>query len=389
MRRNWAIFALIMVMSLAVGLLPAPALAQGAPPELALFTEYPVRVIEPGDSVTFDLKLRLTGTSPQIVYLDVQDLPEGWAATFRGRGDVVRAVTVEPDSGATVSLKLEPPRDVAGGAYPFTVIARNETVTAELPLEVTVSEGLPPMLELDVDLPTLRGTANATFRYDATLSNEGDEDLTVSLIAEAPEGFLVSFKLSAQEVTSLPLAAEESKRISIEVRPFAEVPTGAYPITIIAQGGEARATTTLVAEVTGRPDLTVTTPDERLSFQAYAGRETSLKILVQNLGSAPARNVELSAGQPSGWSVAFSPDRIAEIPVGQQVEVTVAVQPAEKAVAGDYMLTIYARPVDGTTESAEFRVTVLTSTLWGVVGIALIAVAVVVVALAVMRFGRR
>jgi uncharacterized membrane protein len=53
------------------------------------------------------------------------------------------------------------------------------------------------------------------------------------------------------------------------------------------------------------------------------------------------------------------------------------------------VINISARPADGATKSAEFRITVLTSTLWGVVGIILIAIAVGVVALAVMRFGRR
>ena len=68
---------------------------------------------------------------------------------------------------------------------------------------------------------------------------------------------------------------------------------------------------------------------------------------------------------------------------------TAKIKPAEKAVAGDYIVTMRARPAEGTNESAEFRITVATSTLWGVAGIALIAVAVGVVALAVMRFGRR
>jgi len=53
------------------------------------------------------------------------------------------------------------------------------------------------------------------------------------------------------------------------------------------------------------------------------------------------------------------------------------------------MVTMRAKPADGTTESAEFRITVATSTIWGIVGIALIAVAVGVVSIAVMRFGRR
>jgi len=355
---------------------------------LTIFTRYPAQEVAIGENTTFDLKLR-TGTSPQTVRLNVQNLPEGWTATFRGGGKVIRAAYVEPGDDTSLNLRIELPEDVQADTYRFSVIARGEGETAELPIELTVKEKLPPKLEFEVELPTLRGTPNTTFRYNATLRNEGDEDLSVNLVAEAPPGFQVTFKLTGQDVTSIPVAANESKRLNIEVQAFVEVPAGAYQINVLAQGGEALATTTLTAEVTGQPELMITTLDGRLSGKAYAGDETPLTLLVRNTGSAPARDVELSASSPSGWSVEFEPKQIAEIPTDEQVEVTANIRPAEQAVAGDYVVTIRARPEEGATESAEFRITVLTSTLWGVVGVALIAVAVVVVGLAVMRFGRR
>jgi uncharacterized membrane protein len=386
MRRNWAVLFLLVSLIALTG--PVPARAQEGQ-GLLLFCDYPARVAELGETVTFNLTLRLTASTPQTVYLDVKGLPEGWEATFRGGGNVVRAVFVEPGKDATVSLRVVVPENVPGDTYRWTVVAHGEGVSAEFPLEVTVAAKLPPRLSLSVDLPTLRGAATTTFRYDATLKNEGDEETTVNLQASAPEGFLVSFRYMGQEVTSLPVGANESKRISIEARPYAQIPAGTYPIEVAALGGESEARVSLVAEVTGQPDLTITTPDERLSTQVYTGRETPVRLVVQNNGSAPALNVELSASAPSGWSVRFEPDRIQEIPVGQQVEVTMHVKPADKAVAGDYMLTVRARPQEGGYESADFRITVLTSTLWGVVGILLIAVAVAVVGWAVMRFGRR
>jgi len=386
-----------MVTLLTLGLLalstPAPAMAQtGRPPDdpsgLTLFTSYPSQVIGMDESVSFTLKLR-TEAAPQVARLEMQQIPEGWTATFRGGGNIIRAVYVQPEKEASVTLRLEPPADVAAGTYQFVVVARGEGSVAELPLELTVQEKVPPSLTFEVELPTLKGKPTTTFRYSATLKNEGDEDLSVNLLADAPPGFLVSFKLVGQEVTSLPLEANQSKRLSIEVRPFIEVPAGSYPITVRAQGGGAEATLSLTAEVTGEPELTITAPDGRLSGRAYVGRETPLKIIVQNTGTAPARGVELSSTEPSGWSVEFEPKEIDEIPAGRQVEVTAKVRPADKAVAGDYMVTVRARPEDGASESVDFRITVLTSTLWGVVGVALIAVAVAVVGLAVLRFGRR
>jgi len=391
MRRIWTIGLLVTLVLLTA--VSTPVLAQGDQPQddplgLTIFARYPAQETAIGENVTFDLTLR-AGTSPQTVHLDIQNLPEDWTATFKGGGRVIRAAYVEPDDDTSVKLRVEPPSDVPPGDYRFSVIAQGENEKVELPLELIVKEKLPPSLEFDVELPTLKGTPTTTFRYNATLRNKGDEDLSVNLVADAPPEFQVNFKLTGKEVANIPIAANGSKRLDIEVKAFAEVPAGTYQIDVLAQGGEAQATTTLIAEVTGQPKLTITAPDGRLSGRAYAGKKTPLKLIVQNTGSAPARNIELSASSPSGWSVEFEPKQIAAISSDQQVEVTANIQPAEKAVAGDYIVTIRARPEGGVSESAEFRITVLTSTLWGVVGVALIAVAVAVVGLAVMRFGRR
>ncbi|RME47337.1 MAG: hypothetical protein D6796_07795 [Caldilineae bacterium] len=387
-------FALFIVLLVVLAFSGAPALAQGGdtsritPTTLTFFTRYPVQEVALGDSMDFNLTLR-TGDAPQVVHLEMKELPDGWTATFRGGGDIIRAAYVEPDDDTSIRLQLEPPTDVAPGDYRFVVVARGEGETVELPIELTIKDKLPPRLSLDTDLPTLRGTPSSTFRYDVKLKNEGDEELSVNLLADAPPGFLVTFKLSGKEVTSIPVAANETKRLSVEVKTFSELAADDYPITLFAQGGDVQASIDLTVEITGQPKLSITAPDGRLSGKAYAGDKTPLTLIVQNTGSAPARNVELSASAPNGWKVDFEPKTIPEIAAGKQMEVTANLQPAEQAVAGDYMVTLRARPQDGATESSEFRITVLTSTLWGVVGVGLIAVAVIVVGMAVVRFGRR
>jgi uncharacterized membrane protein len=242
---------------------------------------------------------------------------------------------------------------------------------------------------MDVELPTLRGRPSTAFRYNVTLQNDGAEDLVVNLGSEAPAGFVVTFDLSGQDVTDIPLAAGESKRLTVEARPRADIQGGTYPIAIRAQGGGAQAAADLVAEVSGEAALTVTTLDGRLSGQVDAGSETPLQVIIRNSGTAPAADIALSASQPSGWTVTFNPERIDQIPAGGEAEITVNVQPSDNAIAGDYVTTFTARAEGGISESAEFRITVLTPTLWGMSGVALIALAVAVVGIAVMRFGRR
>ncbi|MEM4723888.1 MAG: NEW3 domain-containing protein, partial [Candidatus Hadarchaeum sp.] len=319
-------------------------------PELTLYTLYPSRIIGIGEEVSMVLRLR-TKTTPQVVRLAMQQLPENWTATFKGEGHLVQSAYVEPDSEASVTLTIKPPENVAPGTYRLVVRAQGNAAMAELPLEIVVQEKVPAKLSFTVELPTLKGKPDSTFRYNATLKNEGEEDLTVNLQADAPTGFLVTFKWAGQEVTSLPIEANRSKSVSIEARAYADVKAGSYPITVRAVGGDVQASLALTAEVTGQADLAITAPDGRLSGRAYAGRETPLKIIVRNNGSAPARKVELSSSEPSGWAVEFDPKKIDEIPAGKEVEVTAKIRPFEKAVAGDYMLTFRARPEDGSYKS--------------------------------------
>lgn len=360
------------------------------PRGLTLSTQYPAQSVQAGETVNIPLTLSNRGLAPQIVRVTVKEVAEGWKASLTGGGRPVQAVYVDTDDSTSLNLKLEPLAGVQAGIYRFVVRAQGQGAHSELPIELTVEAQLPPQLTFETELPTRRGTPTTTFRYSATLTNKGEQEATVNLEAGAPEGFQVTFKLrfGAEEVTSFPIKAGESKSLDIEVRPPKQAQAGEYPITVRALGGQAQALLALRAIITGQAELNVTTPDGRLSAQATAGRENTLKLKIENRGTAPARDVELSSFPPVGWTVEFDPKTIAELAPDNFAEVTAKIKPSEKTVAGDYMLSITARS-ESISDSAEFRVTVVTSTLWGIVGIGIIVIALGAVGWAVSRFGRR
>lgn len=388
--RTLRIISLLVMLALLIAAGAAPAIAQEGQRNLFFYTRYPSQEATVGDTVTFKLTLG-TETTPQIVRLGLRNVPNGWTATFRGDGRVIQSAYVEPNNNATFDLRIEPPADVKAGEYQMLAVATGVSQEVTLPIALTLKEKTtnPAGLSFKVDLPTLRGSPSTTFRYNVTLKNESTEEVPVSLLAEVPRGFQVDFKLSGQSITSVPFGPNETKNLSVEVRALTDVPAGTYEIGILARGGDLQATTRLVADITGQPQLLLTTPDGRLSGEARIGEQTEVKLVVRNNGSAPARNIELSASPPIGWTVEFEPKQIPELATDQLVEVTAKVQPSNQAIAGDYLVTFTARPADAAAATSEFRFTVLTSTLWGLVGIALIAVAVVGVGMAVMRFGRR
>lgn len=380
------LMGLTMVFALLLSL-PIQVQAQDTQP-LSIYTPYPSRMIGFGEVVTVPLKLR--SSTAQTVGLEVRNLPAGWSASFRGASQIVDAVYVDGKNEASVDLRLEPPADAKAGKYEMTLVAVGDGEKAELKLRFTIKEKLPPRLSLTVDnLPIKRGSPSTTFTFTATLKNEGGEDLQVVLSATQPKNMQVTIESGGQDIPELELAANESKTLTIKADPYVNLEAGKYPFLVTAAAGDVKSELELVVEVIGEGDLSLSAPDGRLSAQATAGQETPLKIVLANKGTAPLRGIELSSSEPSGWSISFDQSQIAEIPAGQSVEITARIKPPEKAVAGDYVVTIKARPLDSKMKSAEFRITVQTSTLWGVAGIGLIALAVGVVGVAVVRFGRR
>ncbi|MEW6568899.1 MAG: NEW3 domain-containing protein [Chloroflexota bacterium] len=374
-----------------VALTAVSPVAQAQFQGLTLSTPFPSQVIPPGAPVTLPIEVASYGLPPQVVELEVVQAPDGWQVSFLGEGRVVYAVYLGPDDSQSLTLKVEPLADAGLGDYSILLRATASGAAAELPIQLTLGEAFAPQLKLTAELPVLRGSATSSFTYRARLENDSDQDLLVSLTAEAPEGFEVVFKqsTSAQEFSSLAIEAGRTQNVNIEVHPPSEVIAGQYPIVVTAQGDQAVAQLQLTAEITGQPELNLTTQDGRLSGRVYSGRTTSLRIVVSNTGTAEAQNIRLESTPPSRWNVSFVPEVIDSLLPQTQVEVTVNIRPADQAVAGDYMLTLRAVAENGSRSSADFRITLLTSTAWGVVGLVLIAAALGVVALAVARFGRR
>jgi uncharacterized membrane protein len=388
MKCIWRKFGVLIVLLNVIFILPSPVYAQEGTGTLSITTTYPNRVVEIDETININLDIEVVGPA-QVVHLEMLDLPEGWEANFRGGGNIIKSVYVKEDSTVSVDLQLIQPEDSTAGDYEFIIKGKGNGLTAELPLTISIAEKVPASLDIETDLPTIKGSPDSTFRYSTTIRNNSDTEITLNLSADTPSGFYSKFTLSGKEVSSFPLEANRSKSITVELEPITDISAGEYPFTVYADGGELQAELNLTAVVTGQQNLQITGPDGRLSANVTAGKDTPLKLIVKNTGTAPAQGVEMSASAPSGWSISFNPESIEEIPAGEQFEVTANINPSEKAIAGDYMATFRAKPINGMNETAEFRITVKTSTLWGVVGIAVIAVAVGVVAIAVMRFGRR
>ncbi|NLC38398.1 MAG: hypothetical protein GX779_03890, partial [Clostridia bacterium] len=107
-----------------------------------------------------------------------------------------------------------------------------------------------------------------------------------------------------------------------------------------------------------------------------------------NTGSADLKDIKFLSSVPTNWTVTFEPDHIPLLKAGESQEVKAYVKADSKALAGDYVVELTARTPE-TSSRADFRVSVKTSTWWGIVGLAIIILLAVGLYKTFQVYGRR
>lgn len=357
---------------------------------LYLLTDYPAVSVQPGSTTTLNLKLRNYALAPERLSLSVSGVPQGWTATLLGGGQPVAAAMPATDDSVMLDLRLDVPKDAKIGTQTLTVAAEGTNVHVSLPVQVTLAKELPAKLTLTPQLPELRGSSHSNFEYTMTIKNDSGKKLLVSLAAEAPRNFDTAFTeaYGSQQLTSIPVDPGKTKDVKLKVTPPSEIDAGHYPVAVNIGAEDAHAKAQIALDISGEPKLTLAGRDGILSARATAGRESTVAISVTNTGTAPADNIELSGSAPNGWKISFEPKTIARIAPNEHQEVQALLTPPRNAIAGDYVANLSAAS-RGETGNAQFRVTVTTSTVWGITGVGIIGAALLIMVGAVARFGRR
>ena len=176
----------------------------------------------------------------------------------------------------------------------------------------------------------------------------------------------------------------------MSVTPPEGVAAGEYDISCSAVSAEETLDTSLKVVITGSYGLKVSTPDGRLSFDAYAGRSSDVTLNITNTGNVDLENVTLNSSLPTGWTVTYNTENnmIPSIPAGSTTEVIAHVKPSSEAITGDYVNTFTAS-CEQTQSNADFRVSVKTTTIWGVVAVVIILCTAGGLGYVFRKYGRR
>lgn len=383
-RSRAARFGLAGWIGLGAALAAAPATFALNP--VTLTTPYPAIEVAPGANVSLTVQVETQDAGR--VDLSINGVPAEWTATLRGGGFLVNGVHSNGSEPTEVTLDVSVPESATQGEQRITLEALSDGSTASLPIDITVTPTAAGEVTLETDFPELQGSTDARFSFTLTLRNGTPDDLTFGVTANAPPGWTADAQITSQaQAASAIVEAGSTTSIAVSVEAPQDAPADVYPITVQATSGDNRIEAQLSVEITGSYDLTLTTPDGRLSANASAGSQTDLSLVLQNDGTADVTDVALSASAPTGWTVEFEPATVT-VPAQGEVQVTAHLTPSGNAIAGDYVATFNARS-DLADAQAAMRVTIETSLLWGVVGIGLIGLVLAGLWWTFRRYGRR
>ncbi|MBL7126963.1 MAG: hypothetical protein ISS58_07185 [Dehalococcoidales bacterium] len=328
----------------------------------------------------------------------MSELPAGWTVKY----DPPRMATLAAFDSERIYASVTPPEGTAPGDYFVTLWVESDQVSTEkIEIRVTVKvlERV-ETIEVRAVHPAVEAIAGSEFAFEVEFKYAGDmlgEPRSFDLKQTAPQGWEVYMTpqfekdkhISAIDLKPGGMTYSDKTRL-VARAPFWPLPEpGDYIIILDVVSGELKTSMELKAVITARYNLIVMPSGERYDTKAKAGRDNYFSLEVGNLGTAPIDKVTFSSDKPAGWSVEVTPDQVDSVEALDSQTVEINIKPPPDTIAGDYLISLRASGVQANSPKIDIRVTVETPTVWGWVGVAIIAIVVVGLVVIFMRFSRR
>lgn len=358
---------------------------------LELYTDYPGLSVKAGESQNISMYLSNETGSSMDASLSILSIPDGWDGYFSGNGSRISKVHIQNGEDAPVTFHLQIPEETEDGSYTVQLQAVSDAGFSDL-LELTfdIQEISYGQGSLEAEYPEQEGASGTNFNFNATIINNSAADQSYSLSAQTPAGWQVSFKPSGEstQVASMEVPSVSSQGLTVTVVPPENVEAGEYTIPLSAISANDSLSTELKVTITGTYALELSTPSGLLSFDAHANKASDVTLTITNNSNVDLQNVNLTSSAPTDWTVTFDTPSIDVLKAGSTLEVAAHVTPGSSAMTGDYV-TSFTAGCSEVSDSADFRVSVKTETIWGAVAILIILALIGGVGAVFKKYGRR
>lgn len=290
---------------------------------------------------------------------------------------------------------------VVGGAGGQAVLAAPAADDGSLPVLANQEEPqIEEKLEIIAKYPVLKGKSGDKFTFELELAWHSNEFREFDVTASGPPDWNLSILggYEKKEITGRigleplqPGKTYPTEKVTIQLVPEkgTKPEPGEYLVTFEISSGDIHESVELKAVVTAVYEFDFYPVTGRLNTEVTAGEDNYLSLKVVNFGTATLESIRLSSSKPEGWSITFNPDKVESLEPGLSQEVEVVIKPPRQTIAGDYRVTLYAESEEFSADPLKLRVTVLTPTIWGWVGILIVLAVIAGVGVIFRRLGRR
>ena len=361
--------------------------------ESIISCQFPGKSATPGDTIRFQIELMNPFSVEMRFEVSMDSVPANWTASIKNsNGDSVTEILLS--AGGSVNLVVQVnsfASATTGQTYGLDVKAESDdnNVTDSLPITVALTEATNEVT-LTASLPEIAITAGNVADYSATIVNLGVTDRLLLLTIVPPSGWTAIFKSGSVEVTTLYLYAGNTSALTIAVTPPSTVSVGSYviPVQVKSESGVVLDELNLTTTVTGSYGMTLGLSTYLTT--ATSGGTATFTATVTNSGYSPLTGVVADITLPvSAWSDAVTPVQVGTLSPKESVTFTVVVTTTDTTVSGDYLVTVAGSSDQVSSDSSQVRVTVSTSTSWGIYGIVIAVILIIALILVFRKFKRR
>ena len=316
------------------------------------------RVTSPG--ITLRLSFAVTNNGDQAENVAfITSAPMGWETRVLDSIGQIESVLLNKGSQ---SLYLEIKVPASATSTGNIILIATGTSTASLVFEVTPTRSTDEV-QLHSTYLSISEEQGKTIELPLTVSNSGEVDKTVSLEAEAPNGWTATFKTSTNMVVrSLYLKPGDSVSMKIVLKPADGSQIGDYEVLVKAldQSGVLDSMVLGVSLLEAASELEVISTFTDVTVTA--GSSITFPIAVWNTGEKDTLCLLTVPVAPENWKTVFISDDIEVssllIAAGESTTVKLKVTPPNSVETGSYVLVASVASDDGAETTLPFNINV-------------------------------
>lgn len=264
--------------------------------------------------------------------------------------------------------------------------------TEEPAAEEEVEEETALELTFDTTFPELKARLGESFEFSMDLLYKGTDERQFDLTVDHPDGWYVSIspEYETGEISAVKLEPDNQEGLKVTATPLIKQDPGEYDIIVAASNEDLglEASIELKAIITSTYEIDLTSKSGKLDTEATAGRNNNFALTLENTGSASIEDITFTTEKPEGWRVEYDPEEIDSLAANDLIDINMNINPPDETIAGDYIVTVTVEG-ENSTDKIDVRVTVLTPSILGYVGIGIIVIVVIGIAVIFARLGRR